>query len=115
MTILVVWLFIETLRDDAYDRYERQRGNRRNRCQYVRKELCIYATVSVLFALSYICRFALNEYFYGCGGSIVPYFGRYMIQYACYFLEGVSLGALMCGHAYFKYKSTRRDRPITRG
>ena len=61
MVLLVIWLFVETLRESVQERSARLRGIRTERVS-LSKELCVYATVSVFFALSYIGRFLNNEY-----------------------------------------------------
>ena len=63
MVLLVIWLFVVTLREGFKERRDRLRGIR---TESVSKELCVYATVSVFFALSYIGRYIINEHFIFC-------------------------------------------------
>ena len=57
MGSLVIWLFIETRKEYS-----------------LRKELCVFATVSAFFALSYIGRCINNEFFCGYYGN--AFFGN---------------------------------------
>ena len=111
MGLLVAWLSIETQREDAHERRERQRGYPiPSRRRPERKYLCIYAAVSAFFALSYIGRFINNEFFF-CGSNADAFVAE-MVYLACWFFEGVSMGALMCVHmSTIRPKSKRKIRP----
>ena len=70
MSMLVAWLFIETLRLDPFERLEKEFGDK-IRWREGRKSIYVYLIVSALFGLSYIGRYIVNEhyqYLY-CGGS----------------------------------------------
>ena len=98
MTILVLWLFVETKRAVDRERQARQDGRVTNT---LRKERCTYAIVSIIFGLSYIGRVGLNEY-ESCE-SYIPEYGYQMVQVTCWLFEGVSMGVLMGFHfANFK-------------
>lgn len=62
----------------------------------LRKERCIYAVISIFFALSYVGRFVLNEYEY-CTETNREGFADYSIIIVFLF-EGVSMGVLMAFH-----------------
>ena len=68
MILLVAWLFVETQRAVNRERQARQDGKVSNAFW---RERCTYAFISLIFALSYIGRFILNFYFYGCGDRII--------------------------------------------
>ena len=61
MVLLVIWLFIETLRESPKERRDREQGYLVRPWPSVRKYLCFYATISFFFALSYIGRFLNNN------------------------------------------------------
>ena len=113
MALLVVWLFVEMQRDDAKTRRDRRRGYTIHK-ERMPKELCVYAIITSLFALSYIGRFILEEHF-GCDSDYTgSSFVAYIVQYACYLFEGAIMGAIMCSHmAFYQTKSEREDRSST--
>ena len=107
MGLLVTWLFIETLREDPFEKAEREFGDT-CRWRAGRKKMCSYLIVSAFFALSYIGRFFFNDYF-GCNYNENSY-AAFMVELAVLFFEGVSMGALMCVHASDgRPKSKRQD------
>ena len=108
MALLVVWLFVETLRDDAQTRRDRKRGYTVHR-ESLFRELCIYAIVSSLFALSYIARFTLNDYFVCNGNNAASVFAHNMAKMVCYLFEGASMGGIICSHMYYMSESMRND------
>ena len=108
MGLLVTWLFIETLREDPFEKAEREFGDT-CRWRAGRKRMCSYLIVSAFFALSYIGRFFFNDYF-GCNYNENSY-AAFMVELAVLFFEGVSMGALMCVHiSTIRTKSKRQDR-----
>ena len=107
MSLLVTWLYIETLREDPFEKAEREFGDT-CRWRAGRKRMCSYLIVSAFFALSYIGRFFFNDYF-GCNYNENSY-AAFMVELAVLFFEGVSMGALMCIHATDdRPKSMRRN------
>ena len=65
----------------------------------------------MFFALSYVGRYTLNEYFYFNADYTGSYFDQWMVQFACYLVEGASMGALMYSHMHYNNESTRVARP----
>ena len=102
MTLLVVWLFVETYRVVARERKAWQGGG--SSSHSLHKERCTYAFVSTFFALSYIGRFITNQYAYNCGNKTWPPFTAYMTEVVCYLFEGASMGVLM----YFHFANFRQ-------
>ena len=68
MSMLVGWLFIETLRLDPFEQLEKEFGDK-IRWRQGRKPIYAYLAVSATFGLSYIGRYLLNEYLDGCGST----------------------------------------------
>ena len=73
MSMLVAWLFIETLRLDPFEQLEKEFGDK-IRWREGRKPIYVFLAVSAIFGLSYIGRYLLNEYFFGCSNSIQSIF-----------------------------------------
>ena len=63
MTLLVIWLFVETQRAVNRERKARLDGQVTHT---LRRERCTYAIISIFFGLSYIGRYMVNDYEY-CG------------------------------------------------
>ena len=93
MVSLVIWLFIETQR--AVERERRAKGIVTHTLWQERRT---YTTISIFFALSYICRYVFNLYISDCGQGIDSFFAIFMIELIIYLLEGASMGVLMMFH-----------------
>ena len=94
MILLVVWLFVETQRAVSRERRVRPDGKVTHS---LRRERQTYALITILFALSYIGRFVLNEYD-SCGKKIGSHFAAEMTYASVYLFEGASMGVLMLYH-----------------
>ena len=95
MVLLVVWLFVETQR--AVNREMQLNGRVMHT---LRRERCTYALISTFFGLSYVGRFALNEYnTYTCGGYSWIYYSVFMAEILVWFFEAASMGLLMMFHS----------------
>ena len=113
MTLLVTWLFVETQRSSPYERRFRRRCLQ-FRSHSVGEQLCLIATVTFFFAISYIGRLTLNEYFsFYCYNNNASLFDQEVAHYVCYLVEGLSMGSLMGVHAYYKFKTERMNRPAS--
>ena len=97
MCLLVAWLFVETYRIKAREKNKltAQDGSVTNS---LHKERCTYAIISSFFALSYVGRFILNEYIFGCGTAPWLYFSKLFTEVVIYLFEGGSMGVLMYFH-----------------
>ena len=90
MLLLVAWLFYET--QSAVSREMRLCGRVQNN---YRKEMRVYAIVSIFFGLSYVVRYAVNVYVYAeASGYYLPV----MLFMMAYILEGLSMGVVMILH-----------------
>ena len=95
MTLLVVWLFVETKRAVNRERKSRQDGKVTHTLM---RERCTYATISTFFGLSYIGRDVSNALLGGCGRLDTSHFEYEMTLVIIFLFEGLSLGVLMLFH-----------------
>ena len=95
MTLLVIWLFVETQKAVNRERQARLDGKVTHT---LRRERCTYAIISIFFALSYIGRFILNVYDSCAGQGIGSKFVQDITYVTVYLVEGASMGVLMLFH-----------------
>ena len=92
MTLLVIWLFVETQR--AVNRELRSRGRVQHR---LRRERCTYAIITFFFALAYSGRFIIDNRMV-CADGYRSFFFIEMVACSVYLIEGASMGVLMIFH-----------------
>ena len=95
MTLLVIWLFVETQRSIERERQARLDG----KVTYnLWRERRTYAIISTIFGLSYIGRGFYNVYNSGGDGFGGSVFAAQMVEFTIYLFEGASMGVLMVFH-----------------
>ena len=93
MTSLTVYLMVETLRFEAWERSHFGRVES-NLHRGMRTQLIVFT----FFALSYLGRFIFNVFFNDVDEVDISYFAFMMMNNAIVFIEGTSLGTLMFFH-----------------